>query len=111
VGISPPQSNQILQVSEGFTYAWNPAGATCNKVDAASIKVNGVTIDLTRKYRVTVSSYLAEGGDRLFEFTRGTERVDGAKDVDALAAYFAKHHSISPSRLDRIKTSPQPSPD
>jgi len=39
------------------------------------------------------------------------ERVDGAQDVDALAAYFAKHHAISPSRLDRINTSQQPNPD
>jgi 5'-nucleotidase len=110
-GISPPRFNQVLQVSEGFTYAWNPAGATCNRVDANSIKVNGVTIAPTRKYRVTVSSFLAEGGGKLYEFTRGTERVDGAQDVDALATYFAKHHSVSPSRLDRIKMSPQPNPD
>ncbi len=110
-GVIPPRSDQILQVSEGFTYAWNPAGATCNKVDAGSIKVNGLIVGPTRKYRVTVSSYLAEGGDRLYEFTHGMERVDGAQDVDALAAYFAKHHSVSPSRLDRIKISPQPNPD
>ena len=84
-GIGPPRFNHILQVSEGFTYSWNPAGATCNKVDAGSIKVNGVTIDPTRKHRVTVSSYLAEGGDRLYEFTHGIERVDGAQDVDSLA--------------------------
>ena len=110
-GISASRRDTILQVSESFTYAWNSAGATCNKVVANSIKVNGVTIDPTRKYRVTVSSYLAEGGDRLYEFTHGTDRADGAQDVDALAAYFAKHHSISPSRLDRIKISPQPNPD
>jgi 5'-nucleotidase len=110
-GISTRRGDTILQVSEGFTYAWNSAGATCNKVDASSIKVNGVTIDPTRKYRVTASSYLAEGGDRLYEFTHGMERVDGAQDVDALAAYFAKHHSISPSRLHRINTSQQPNPD
>lgn len=111
LGISPPRSNRTLQVSEGFTYAWNPAGATCNRVDAKSIKLDGVTITATAKYRVTVSSYLAEGGDRLYEFTHGTEHVDGAQDVDALAVYFVKHHSISPSRLNRIKVSPQPNPD
>jgi 5'-nucleotidase len=110
-GISTRRGDAILQVSEGFTYSWNRAGATCNKVDANSIKMNGVTVDPTRKYRVTVSSYLAEGGDRLYEFTHGMERVDGAQDVDSLAAYFAKHHSISPSLLDRIKTSQQPNPD
>lgn len=110
-GISAPRRDSVLQVSEGFTYTWNPAGAACNKIDASSIKVNGVTIDPRRKYRVTTSSYLAEGGDRKYEFTHGTERVDGAQDVDAFAAYFAKHHSISPSRLDRIKISPQPNPD
>lgn len=109
-GINARRSNGILQVSEGFAYAWNPAGTACNKVDASSIKLGGVTVVPTRKYRVTVSSYLAEGGDRLYEFTHGTDRLDGAQDVDALAGYFAKHHSISPSPQDRIKISPQPNP-
>ena len=48
-GISAHRSDVILQVSEGFTYAWNTAGATCDKVEASSIKVNGVTIVPTQK--------------------------------------------------------------
>lgn len=107
-GIGARPGDAILQVSQGFAYTWNPAGAACNRVDASSIKLDGVTVAPTQKYRVTVSSYLAEGGDRLYEFTHGTDRVDGAQDVDALAAYFAKHASISPSRQDRIKIGPQP---
>jgi len=103
-------ADQILQVSQGFTYSWNPAGAACNKVDAGSIQINGVTVVPTDKYRVTMNSFLADGGDQLYEFTLGTERVGGAQDIDALAAYFAAHPSISPGSVDRIKLTPQPTP-
>lgn len=96
-------ADQILQVSEGFTYTWNPAGPTCSKVDASSIKLNGATIEPTGKYRVTMNSFLADGGDQLYEFTHGTDRVGGAQDIDALADYFARHHTISPDKLNRIK--------
>ncbi len=103
-------ADQILQVSDGFTYTWNPGGAACNKVDATSLKLNGAAIVPTGKYRVTVNSFLADGGDQLYEFTLGTERVGGAQDIDALADYFARHHSISPGQLNRIKITSQPKP-
>jgi len=103
-------ADQILQVSEGFTYTWDSAGAACNKVDPASIKINGVTVVPAEKYRVTANSFLADGGDQLFEFTRGTDRVGGPQDIDALADYFARHETISPGHVDRIKLTAQPNP-
>ena len=101
-------ADQILQVSNGFTYTWNPAGAACHKVDAASIKIDGVTVAPTRKYRVTANGFLADGKSQLYEFTRGTERVGGIQNVDALADYFARHHSVSPGTRDRIRLSSSP---
>ena len=96
--------NQILQVSEGFTYTWNPAGTACEKVDPASIKINGVEVVPAQRYRVTTNSFLVDGGDQLYEFTRGTDRVGGPQDIDALAAYFAAHPSVSPNQVERIKS-------
>jgi 5'-nucleotidase len=95
--------NQILQVSGGFTYTWNPAGAACDKVEANSIRLNGTPIAAEQKYRVTVNSFLADGGDQMYEFTLGTERVTGGNDADALADYFTKHQQISPAEPNRIR--------
>jgi len=102
--------DQILQISSGFTYSWNPAGPVCAKVDPASIKINGVAITPEGKYRVTANSFLADGGDQLYEFTRGTDRVGGPQDIDALAAYFAAHPAVAPSPSARIRLTPQTNP-
>ena len=95
--------NRILQVSTGFTYSIKPTGPTCEKVDAASLQLDGKRIAPDEKYRVTVNSFLADGGDSIFELTRGTDRVVGPNDVDALADYFAAHPQISPSTMGRIR--------
>lgn len=94
---------EVMQVSEGFTYKWNPAGAVCEKVDPASIKINGTAVALNRKYRVTVNDFLADGGTHMYEFTRGSDVVKGELDLEALEAYFAKHHSLSPLKEKRIQ--------
>jgi 5'-nucleotidase len=95
--------NRILQVSGGFTYSFNPASPACGNVDAASLQLDGKPVATDEKYRVTVNSFLADGGDGMYELTRGTDRVVGPNDVDALADYFAAHPQISPSPMGRIK--------
>jgi 5'-nucleotidase len=94
---------QILQVSAGFEYTWNPSGVVCNKVDAASITVNGKVVEATEKYRVTVNSFLADGGNQFYEFTRGTDRIVGGQDVDALADFFARRGTVSPGPANRVR--------
>jgi 5'-nucleotidase len=99
-------SDQLLQVSEGFSYTWSQAGAACRKVDAGSIKLRGVTMNPTATYRVTANSFLADGGGQIYVLKSGTDRVTGPIDVDALAAYFARHGSIGPIRPQRIRMVP-----
>jgi 5'-nucleotidase len=99
---TPPNTNRMLQVSEGFTYTWNPSAAPCSKVDPASIKLNGVVLAPSAKYRVTVNDFVAGGGDQFFAFTGGTDRFGGPPDLDAMTAYFAKHPSVSPPETHRI---------
>jgi len=96
-------NNYILQVSKGFSYEWNSAGPPCSKVDAGSMKIGGVPVVATQKYRVTANSFLSDGGDQFYEFTHGGERVGGAQDLDALTAFLNKNPSIQPSTLGRIK--------
>ena len=95
-------SMRALQVSEGFSYVWDAAAATGSKVDAASIKINGVVVDQDRSYRVTVNSFLADGGDGFSVLQDGEERVVGEIDLDALIAYFAGRGAVEPGPQDRI---------
>jgi 5'-nucleotidase len=94
--------NRILSVSEGFTYQWMSEGAACDKIDPASIKINGVTVDPSADYRITVNSFLADGGDKFSVLVKGAQRLGGAQDSDALEAYFKVHSPIAPGALDRI---------
>lgn len=94
--------NRILQVSDGFTYSWSlsaPAGA---KVDPSTIRIGGVTVDPAAGYRVTVNSFLAEGGDNFLVLRDGTSRLGGEVDLDALDKYFQANSPVAPGPQNRI---------
>ena len=97
-----PGSMRVLQVSDGFSYAWDAAAAAGSKVDAASIEINGVAVDPDGIYRVTVNSFLAEGNSGFSVLADGEERVVGAIDLDALIAYFADRGALEAGRQGRI---------
>ena len=99
-------SNRILQVSAGFTYTWSASGGSCDKVDPASIMLNGVVIDPLVSYRVTVNSFLADGGDSFPILLQGTDRLGGAVDTDAFEAYFATNSPVAPGPQNRITRIP-----
>ncbi len=103
---SVPPDDRVMQVSAGFTYTYSRAGTPCEKVDPGSIKIHGVTVNPTAKYRVTVNNFMADGGGQLPVLRRGTDRLGGPQDIDALTAYFAKHRSIAPDQADRINVKP-----
>jgi 5'-nucleotidase len=99
-------SNRILQVSIGFSYTWNASGGTCDKVDPSTIKINGTTVVPGNSYRVTVNSFLADGGDSFPILTQGTSRLGGEVDTDALEKYFVKNSPVAPGPQDRITRIP-----
>jgi 5'-nucleotidase len=99
-------ANRILQVSAGFTYSWSLSGAPCSKVDPSTIKINNVTLDPNASYRVTVNSFLADGGDSFPILTQGTNRLGGAVDTDALEAYFTAFSPVAPGPQNRITQVP-----
>jgi 5'-nucleotidase len=99
-------ANRILQVSAGFEYAWSASGPACNKVDPQSIRINGMMVMPGATYRVTVNSFLADGGDNFAVLTLGTNRLGGAVDTDALESYFAANSPVAPGLRDRILVLP-----
>ena len=96
------ESRNVLQVSEGFSYTWDAAGPPGGRVDASSIFINGVAVEPGTTYRITVNSYLADGGSGFSVLTEGAERTAGMLDLDALVAYFDGEGEISPVPRDRI---------
>ena len=97
------QNPRILQVSNNFTYTWDPARPVGDRVDAAGIRLDGAPLDPAARYRVTVNNFLAEGGDGFVVLREGTERTTGGSDLAALVAWFEAMSPISPGPLDRIR--------
>jgi 5'-nucleotidase len=99
-----PGQMRILQVSEGFSYTWDMDAPVGSKV--SDMTLNGVPIDLNASYRVTVNSFLADGGDNFTALRQGTDRLGGALDLDALVDYFAANSPVAPGSTDRITVVP-----
>ena len=95
-------SPRILQVSAGFSYSWDPAAADGARVDIASIAIGGVPIVATDEYRITVNSFLSDGGDNFSVLIDGTNRLGGEVDLDALVTYFGANSPVAPGPQDRI---------
>jgi len=82
----------ILQVSQGFTYTWDAGRPVGSRVVPGSLKLNGAPVEDGKTYRVVANNFLAEGGDNIPEFAKGTNRVDTQLvDLDALSEYIAKN--------------------
>jgi 5'-nucleotidase len=99
-------SNRILQVSAGFTYSWSLSAPACSKVEPSTIMLNGVVVDPGASYRVTVNSFLADGGDSFPVLIQGTDRLGGAVDTDAFEAYFGTNSPVDPGPQNRITVVP-----
>jgi 5'-nucleotidase len=78
----------------------------CSKVVQESMRLDGHPIDPARRYRVTVNSFLAGGGDDFSVFARATDSIGGVLDLDALAAWLSTHDIVSPDMGPRIHRAP-----
>jgi 5'-nucleotidase len=97
---APPR---VLQVSQGFRYAWRAHAARGHHVDAASMRLHGAPIEPARVYKVTVNSFLAGGGDGFPVLRDAPARIESATlDADALARYIERHAPLAVPRADRI---------
>lgn len=103
---------RMLQPSSTFSYSWDaskPAGAADgqgNRVVPGSLKLNGVAMDLSKTYRVTLNSFMAPGpGDNFSAVGKGTNITpSGVVDIDAFVAYMKAHPNLAPpaARITRV---------
>jgi len=95
-----PTGRRILQVSAGFTYSYTWSGS--GPATITDIRLNGTPIDAAASYRVTVNSFLADGGDGFTVLREGTDRLVGGLDIDAFVAYLQAHDPVTPPPANRI---------
>lgn len=101
-----PSGVKVLQVSNGFSYAWSAGAPVGSRVDPASITIGGSTVDPDKTYRITVNSFLAGGGDGFSELARGKSPLVGAIDLDSFVGYGTEASPIAPPAPDRITVLP-----
>ena len=85
--------------SAGFKYTWDGAQACGARISNVSLRTGSTTETLvdasgavqnpTKTYRVTVNNFMADGGDGYSTLKKGTNRLGGAQDIDALTAYLS----------------------
>lgn len=100
---------RILQVSNGFRYSYSASAPFGSKVDIASIRINGQPVSAAGQYRITVNSFLADGGDGFAVLKEGKQRVVGGPDIDALEAYvkpYTAANKLAVPALGRITQLP-----
>jgi 5'-nucleotidase len=72
------------------------------RVDPMSIRINERMISPNEKVRVATNNLLAAGGARFTVFERGTDRLGGDVDIDALVEYFRTHSTVTGAPQTRI---------
>ena len=113
-GGQPAGNTRLMPASAGFHATWDGARACGERIRALTLRSetiveDGKLLDPTRRFRVTVNNYMAEGGDGYATFRMGTDRRVGPRDVDALADYLgrfkppaAAYRAEDPQRLRRV---------
>jgi len=109
------QSSQRILAVSGVTYTWDLSvaqsitGTGVNCATAAdpvsNLLIGGAPVVDSQVYRITVNSFLADGGDRFFVLREGDNRAGSLVDTDALEQYFATGPKAPPA-LDRINVTP-----
>ncbi|MDU0957011.1 MAG: bifunctional metallophosphatase/5'-nucleotidase [Bradyrhizobium sp.] len=97
-----PARPRILQISNGFSYAFDPKQPAGGRVDAASMMLAGKPVDPAASYRVALNTYLALGGGDFTAFKGGRDPVVGPYDDEALFAYLKANSPLAPPPRDRI---------
>ena len=94
---------RMMQVSRGFAYTWDASKPAGQRVVPGSVMLDGKPLDPAAKYRVTVNSFMAGGGDSFTVFKQGLDAKTGVMDVDAFEQFIARRAQGEVVTLDRIK--------
>ncbi|MCF6523692.1 bifunctional UDP-sugar hydrolase/5'-nucleotidase [Streptomyces sp. JJ36] len=96
----------FLQPSAGLRYTVDLSRKGPDRVRAGTVRVAGEPLRPARRYRVTVNSFLADGGDGFRVFRAGADRQTGTTDLAAFTHHLSEHSSpgrpLATPRADRV---------
>jgi 5'-nucleotidase len=95
------EGRTLLLVSQGFTYGFDLNRPVGQRV--IDPQLNGAPIQDDTVYRVTVSAFLANGGDGFSTLAAGETMLTNIQDLDAFEAYFARAGAVTPPTPNRIR--------
>jgi len=97
-----PSGNNILQVSDGFTFTWRQPAGKPIEIVADSVKLNGQPIVAVQTYRVVTNNFMAGGGDGFTAFGNGTDKVLIGTDIASLEAWLKENSPLDNTIRGRI---------
>ena len=95
-------TTRFLALSAGFSYTWSRSAPIGAKVDPADVFIDGMPLDLSASYRVTLNTFIAEGGSGFEAALVGTERTPGRVDIDVVLEHLGAVSPYTPPPLDRV---------
>jgi 5'-nucleotidase len=93
----------MLQISRGLSYAWDPARPPGSRVVPGSVTLDGRALEPGADYRVTVTNFMAEGGDGLTLLREGREPKAGVPVHEALVRHLERHSPLAPAQERRVR--------
>jgi len=94
---------RLLIPSKGFAYRWDQTQKPGKRIVSASVSLNKKPIESSSTYRVTVNSFLADGGENFQVLRKGTHRLTGMMDLEALELFLARNPPIDHEPLVLLK--------
>ncbi|WP_330832076.1 bifunctional metallophosphatase/5'-nucleotidase [Piscinibacter sp.] len=95
---------KIMSPSAGFMYAFRKSAVAGDRVRDMQLEGEAVVPD--HEYRVTVNSFMAEGGDGFGTLVEGKNRFAAGRDLDALLKFLKPPAVRSPTAASRVTLQP-----
>ena len=96
----------MLQVSKGFSYTFDPSKPAGQRIDRASVTINGRPVLATDRVRVASLDFIWNGGDRFTVVKEATDPVTTGEALEQFIAYLGRHSPVSPGPQDRVRGFP-----
>ncbi|NNM78639.1 bifunctional metallophosphatase/5'-nucleotidase [Sphingomonas sp. ID1715] len=106
-GSNTVQKPNMLMVSRGFSYRYDLTKPEGQRI--IDMQLNGVPIDEARTYRVSVSNFLATGGDNFTVLREGADLPGSSpEDIDAFEGLFGGGGVLALPEPNRVTRSDLP---
>jgi 5'-nucleotidase len=111
-GCNGQTAHKIFQVSNGLHVEWSASAPSCERIKRVTLRspanrgtlqvivAGGVVQHPDDRYRITVDSYLATGGDNFSTLLKGADPLTGPLDIDAVVSYFEATYKAPHPPLD-----------